>query len=170
MRIGLRLCLHLLFALFAVFLASRKSPATQTAALRTKSALPAAFSLATTTTTEASASTFGDEIGLSVECHGPVKGSRVHPAGIPKPNFGIVPEFGSFHAARGCEFWGSSRAQPSKRRLRDRRSSRCEHTACAWRGACEAGEARPLLLPSSHFRRNLNSPTATSRSRAVRWA
>jgi hypothetical protein len=101
MRIRLRLCLNLLFALFAVFLTSPNSLATQMAALPTKSVHLAVFSSVTTTTTEGSVSRIGGVIGLSAVCPGLVKAFHALPIGIQKPNCGIFAEIGRTLAAKG---------------------------------------------------------------------
>lgn len=88
-----------MFVLFAVSLASTNSLVTPTAARPTKSARPVAFSSVTTTTTEESVSRSGDEIGLSVECSGPVKAYGARLTGIQKPNCGIFAEIGRTLAA-----------------------------------------------------------------------
>lgn len=103
MRILLRLCLHLLFALFAVFLTSPNSLATQTAALPTKSALPAVFSSVTMTTIKESVLRSGGGIGSSVVRRGPVKAFRVPLSGIPTHNCGIYVETARTLAARGAD-------------------------------------------------------------------
>lgn len=100
MKIRLRLCIHLLIALFAVFPASPNSLATQTAVLPTKSALPAVSSSVTTTTTEESVLRSGGEIGLSAECLGRAKAFHILPTGIPKFNSEIFAETGRTLAAR----------------------------------------------------------------------
>ena len=92
-RIRLRICLDLLFILFADFLISLSSLATQTEALLTKSVRLADFSSVTTTTIEESVSSSGGEIGLTEECLGLAKAFHVHPTGILKLSCGIFAEF-----------------------------------------------------------------------------
>jgi len=75
-----------LFVLFAAFLISPNSLATQTEALLTKSARPADSSLVTTTTIEESVSKSGGGIGLNAVCRGQAKAFHALPIGIPKPN------------------------------------------------------------------------------------
>ena len=89
MRILLRLCLHLLSALFAVFLTSLNSLAMPTEVVLTKSVLLADSSSVTTTMIEESVSTSGGRIGSSEACLGLVKVSHDHRVGIPKRNCGI---------------------------------------------------------------------------------
>ena len=89
----IRLCLHLLFALFAVSLTSLNCLATPMVALPTKSVLLAASSSVTTTMTEESVSRSGDETGLNEECRGQAKAFLVQPIGIQKLNCGIFTEF-----------------------------------------------------------------------------
>lgn len=102
MRMRLRLCLHLLFALFAVFLTLLNSLATPMAAPPTKSALPAASSSVTTTTIELSVSRSGGRIGLSAECLGPARAFHSLATGILKLNCGIFAEIGRSLAAKSA--------------------------------------------------------------------
>ena len=88
----IRLWLHLLFAMFAVFLTLPKSLGMLTAAHPTKSARLADFSSATTTTPEKSVLRRGGEIGFSAACRGPAKAFHVPLTGIPRRNCGIFAE------------------------------------------------------------------------------
>ena len=93
MRMLLRLCLHLLFALFAVFQTSPNSLATQMEVVLTRSAHPADFSLATTTMTEELVSRSGGENGLNKECLGVAEAFLAQRIGIPRLNCGTFTEF-----------------------------------------------------------------------------
>jgi hypothetical protein len=109
MKIRLRLSLHLLFALFAVFPTSPSSLAIPMAAHLTKSVLPAVFSLVTTTTTEESLSRNGDEIGFSGECLGLARAFHARPIGTLKLNCGIFAEIAEFLAAESVASAGNVR-------------------------------------------------------------
>jgi hypothetical protein len=114
MRIRLQLCLHLLFALFAVFPTSPNSLATPTAALPTKSARLVVFSSVTTTTTEESVLKDGGRTGSSAVCHGQAKAVRAHPTGIPKANYEISAEIGRTLAAMNpAQIMGKGVPDPS---------------------------------------------------------
>lgn len=84
MRVQLRLCLNLLFALFAVFQTSPKSLATQTEAVLMKFARPADFSLVTMTMTEDLVLRSGGETGSNKECLGIAKAFLAQRTGIPR--------------------------------------------------------------------------------------
>lgn len=84
MRVQLRLCLNLLFALFAVFQTSPKSLATQTEAVLMKFARPADFSLVTMTMTEDLVLWSGGETGSNKECLGIAKAFLAQRTGIPR--------------------------------------------------------------------------------------
>jgi hypothetical protein len=64
-----------------------------------KSAPPADFSSATTTTTEESISRSGEGIGLSTVCHGRVEVFHLLLIGILKPNYRIFAENADAEAA-----------------------------------------------------------------------
>src|SRR5947207_2926574 len=96
----IRLWLHHLFVLFAVFLNLPNSLATPTEAVLTKSVLLADSSSVTTTTIGESLSRSGGEIGLGAECLGPARAFHDHPTGIPKLNCGIFAEIGRTLAAK----------------------------------------------------------------------
>ena len=99
MRMLLRLCLHLLFALFAVFQTSPNSLATQMEVVLTRSAHPADFSLATTTMTEELVSRSGGENGLNKECLGVAEAFLAQRIGIPRLNCGTFTEFVAANSA-----------------------------------------------------------------------
>ena len=112
----IRLWLHLLFVLFAVFLTLPKSLAMLTVAALTKSAHLADFSSVTTTTTKASVLRSGGATGSSAVCLGRAKASSLLLVGILAPNWGTFDENQSTLPAESeitvyRAFGGDARAQ-----------------------------------------------------------
>lgn len=104
---SIRLCLHLLSALFVGILTLPNSLAIQTEAVLTRSALPAGSSSGTTTTTEESHSRRGVRTGSGEGCLGSAQGSLVQPTGTLKRNCDLLRDLACAVAAKSV---GSSTA------------------------------------------------------------